>query len=572
MAQRIVVDPITRIEGHLRIEVIVDDNKKVTEAYSSSTLFRGIETILKGRDPRDAGLMAQRICGVCTYTHYKAGVIAVENALGIKPPLNASLARTLMTNAIFLHDHIVHFYQLHGLDFIDVVDALKADPAKAAEEALKWCKTPLKCGEGELRAVQERIKKFVAKGDLGPFANGYYGNPTYHLTPEQNLIGLSHYLECLDVQRVAAQLLALFGAKQPHPQSLTVGGVTCIMDLQNPATLGEYISKLNHIKNFIDNAYYPDVLMIGTMYKDEPSVINDIGVNNYYAYEDFPIGENEFLFGGGLVFNGDFSKIEKVNDDLITEDATHSWYSYKTPLQPYNGQQNPEYTGFKEEKTLNGKGEMVETKVLDIKGKYSWIKEPRYNGIPMQVGPLSNILINYAQKNKYVVPVVDKFLKDSGFTLEFMHSTLGRVIARMLEAKIVADNGDIALNKIIENFKAGDTSTCADYVIDNSKEYKGRYMGEAPRGALSHWCKIKNGVIENWQAVVPSTWNASPKDHKGQMAAYEACLIGLEIHDLTQPLEIIRKIHSFDPCIACAVHVMDTKGNKISEYKINPNL
>lgn len=572
MSKRIVVDPITRIEGHLRVEVMVDDNNVVTDAFSSSTLWRGLETIVKGRDPRDAGFLMQRICGVCTFSHYKAGIMAVENALGITPPLNAILTRTLMSNALFMHDHPVHFYQLHGLDFVDIVSALSADPFKAQDEAFKYTDFPYACGADHLKAVQAKVKAFVDKGNLGPFANAYYGHKTYHLTPEQNLIALSHYLECLRVQRTAAQMMAIFGAKQPHPQSLTVGGVTCVMDILSPARLGEYMTKFNEVKDFVDRAYYPDLVMAGKAYANESSILNDVGVANLFTEKEFQISQNEWLFESGIIMNGDLSKVEELDESKITEEATHSWYKNDKPLHPYDGEQEPNYTGFKDEKTLNAKGEMVNTKVLDTSGKYSWIKAPRYGGKPMQVGPLANIVVNYAKGNKYVVPVVDKFLADTGLPLTAVLSTLGRTACRMIEAKVIADNGLIALNNLIANIKSGDTETCAKYTIDTSKEYKGRYIGHVPRGTLSHWCRIEKGVIKNWQAVVPSTWNASPKDANGGMGSYEACLIGLKIADLTQPLEIIRKIHSYDPCIACAVHVMDTKGNEISEYKVNPSL
>jgi quinone-reactive Ni/Fe-hydrogenase large chain len=572
MSKRVVVDPITRIEGHLRIEVVVDDNNVVQEAYSGSTLWRGIETILRGRDPRDAGFMTQRICGVCTFSHYRAGIVAVENALGITPPLNALLTRTLMSNALFLHDHIVHFYHLHALDWVDIVSALSADPKAASQEAFKFCDYPFACGEDQLKLVQDRVKKFVEKGNLGPFANAYYGHPTYHLTPEQNLIALSHYLECLRIQRVAAQAMAIFGGKNPHPQSLTVGGVTCVMDILNPSRLGEYMVKFQEVADFVNRAYYPDLLMAGGAYAKEPSVLGDVGVANLFTYKEFQYSANEFLFDSGIVLNGDLSKIHDIDESKITEEATHSWYKNDAPLHPYDGEQEPNYTGFVDGENIDGKGEVVTTKVFDTKGKYSWIKAPRYNGMPMQVGPLANIVVNFAKGNKFVVPVVEKFLKDTGLPLEAVLSTLGRTATRMIEAKVIADNGLLAFNNLIANIKSGDTQTCAKYFIDKDKEYRGRYMGHVPRGVLSHWCRIKNGVIENWQAVVPSTWNASPKDSKGQMATYEACLVGMKIADLKQPLEIIRKIHSYDPCIACAVHVMDTKGNDISEYKINPNI
>ncbi len=568
MSKRIVVDPITRIEGHLRIEVVVDDNNVVKEAYSSSTLWRGIETILKGRDPRDAGFFTQRICGVCTYSHYKAGIEAVENALKIDPPLNAKLVRTLMNAALFLHDHPVHFYHLHGLDWVDVVSALSADPHKAADEAFKYTSNPIACGADALVETQNKVAAFVKKGHLGPFANAYWGHKTYRFTPEQNLIALSHYLKALQMQRIAAQMMAVFGGKQPHPQSLTVGGVTCIMDLQDPSRLGEYLTKFKEMADFVNRAYYPDLVMAGSAYATEPSVNAGLGTPNLITAKSFQINGNEFLFDSGFILNGEISKVFEIDESKITEEATHSWYADNEPLHPYNGKTNPKYTGFKEAQTVNGKGVMETTKVIKENEKYSWIKAPRYNGKPMQTGPLANIVINYAKGNKKVIKVVDQFLKDTGLPLKAVFSTLGRTAARMLEAKIIADNALEAFNSLIQNLKVDD-STYTTYQIDKNKEYKGRYIGNVPRGMLSHWVRIKNGVIQNYQAVVPSTWNASPKDAKGARGPYEESLVGLKIADLSQPLEIIRIVHSFDPCIACAVHVMDTKGNELSDYRVD---
>ncbi|MCR6585549.1 nickel-dependent hydrogenase large subunit [Campylobacter insulaenigrae] len=571
MSKKIIIDPLTRIEGHLRVEVIVDDNNVIKEAYSGSTLWRGLETIVKGRDPRDAGFLTQRICGVCTFSHYRAGIIAVENALGITPPLNAILTRTLMNAALYLHDHVVHFYQLHGLDFVDVVSALSADVKKASEEAFKYTDIPYATGADKLLEVQQKLKTFVDKGNLGPFANAYYGHPTYRFTPEQNLIALSHYLECLRIQRVIAQAMAIFGAKNPHPQSLTVGGVTCVMDLLNPSRMAEYMTKFQEVADFVNRAYYPDLIMAAKAYSQEASVLNDVGVNNFYTEREFQISKDEWLFEGGIIKNGDLSKVEEVDEEKITEEATRSWYADNEPLHPYDGKTNPNYTGLVDGESIDDKGNQVHSKVFDTKGKYSWIKAPRYENLPMQVGPLANMLVNYAKGNKLVVEATDAFLKASGLPLNALMSTLGRTGARAIEAKIISDNGLRAFNSLVENLKS-DENTCATYMIDKNKEYKGRFMGSAPRGALSHWCRIKDGVIENWQAVVPSTWNASPKDSNGIGGSYEQCLIGTKLADVKQPLEVIRAIHSYDPCIACAVHVMDTKGNNLSEYKVNVNL
>ncbi|MDR2100540.1 MAG: nickel-dependent hydrogenase large subunit, partial [Campylobacteraceae bacterium] len=410
MSKRIVVDPITRIEGHLRVEVVVDDNNVVTEAYSSATLWRGLEQILKGRDPRDAGFFTQRICGVCTFSHYKAGIMAVENALGITPPLNAVLTRTLMNNALFLHDHPVHFYNLHGLDWVDIVSALGADPKKASDEAFKYAETPLATGADHLKAVKDKVAAFAGKGHLGPFNNGYWGHKTYHLTPEQNLIALSHYLECLKIQRTVAQMMAIFGSKQPHPQSLTVGGVTCVMDLLDPARLGEYLVKFQEIADFINRAYYPDLVMAGKAYAGEKSVTGDMGVANLFTFKEFQFGAgaNDWLFDSGIILDGDISKVYEVDESKITEEATRAWYEDNEPLHPYDGKTNPKYTGFKDAQTIDGNNKSANTKVIDESGKYSWIKAPRYDGKPMQVGPLANIVINYAKGNERVATVVEK--------------------------------------------------------------------------------------------------------------------------------------------------------------------
>lgn len=562
--QRVVIDPITRIEGHLRIEVEVDENNVIQKAYSSSTLWRGIELILKGRDPRDAGLMAQRICGVCTYSHYKAGIEAVEDALGVEPPYNAKLVRSLLNESLYMHDHVVHFYHLHGLDWVDIVSALSADPKKASELAFKYTKLPIATGTDELTAVQERVKGFVAKGQMGPFANAYWGNKTYKFSPEQNLIALSHYLKALELQRVAAQMFAIFGAKQPHPQSLVVGGVTCVRDVLSPTRLAEWKSKYEIVKDFIERAYYADIVMAAEAYGTEASVLGGVGVKNFLAGDAFLLNKTENLFQSGYIKNGDISKVYDIDEMKIEEDVTHAWYKGDKPLQPYDGVTEESYTGFIDGDTVNGKA-----KVINPKEKYTWVKAPRYDKTPMEVGPLACLLVNYARGNKKVQTAVNDFLKQTGLPVAALFTTLGRTAARMLQTKLVADNAIITFNALVENIKTDDT-TYTKFEIDPDKEYKGRFIGEVPRGTLSHWVRIKNSVIENYQAVVPTTWNAGPMDANGQVGPYEASLVGLKLEDPTKPLEVLRVIHSFDPCMACSVHVMDMKGAEISEFKIKP--
>lgn len=567
--KRVVIDPITRIEGHLRVEVEVDDNNVIKNAFSSSTLWRGLEVIVKGRDPRDVGLLVQRICGVCTSSHYRAGIEAVENALGVTIPLNARYVRSMIAQALFLQDHIVHFYLLHGLDWVDVISALKADPKKAEQEAYKYCKNPYAAGETDLRLAQEKVQKMVDGGQLGIFANGYWGSKTYKFTPEQNLIALSHYLKCIEVQRDGAKLMAILGGKQPHPQSFVVGGVTCVRDLLDPSRLAEWKTRFENVKEFVERAYYPDVLMAAKMFGTEASVTQAVAVPNFISGEGIALNATENLFNPGYILNKDLTKAFEIDESLIMEECTHSWYKEDKPLHPYDGQTEPNYTGFVAKQTINGEGKSVETPSVNEAGKYSWIKSPRYDSKPFEVGPLACMLVGYAQGNERIKKVVNDFLKESGLPAAALFTTLGRTAARMLQTKLIAEHGMETFNSLIENLKK-DESTCTPVSIDPSKEYKGRYIGEVPRGMLSHWIRIKNAVVENYQAVVPSTWNAGPIDAKGQKGPYEANLIGMKLESITKPLEIVRNIHSYDPCIACAVHVMDAKGNKLGEYKIDP--
>jgi len=584
--KHIVIDPITRIEGHLRIEAIIDENNTIVDAYSSSTLFRGIETILKGRDPRDAGLLAMRICGVCTGTHYQRSIEAVEDSFGVTIPKNARIVRNLIQGSLYLHDHLVHFYQLHALDFVDVVSALSADPKKTALEAEKWAKVagtnPYIDGAGQFKEIQDRIAKFVKQGRLGIFGNGYWGNKHYKLTPEQNLIGVAHYLQALDIQRDMAKMQAIFGGKNPHPQSIVVGGVTCVQDIQNPSRIALFKSLLRDSTKFIKEAYLPDVYMAGTMYADEATdskatfteLMQGKGVGgtgggllNYMSYGDFRLDDTGFykaktLFPSGIVYGGDISKVEDVDPEKIAEDVTHSWYEGKKPLHPYDGQTIPQYTGL--DKRADG------IAYLKTDEKYSWIKSPIYNDTRVEVGPLARMVVGVARKDERITKYVTNFLERGNLPISVLFSTVGRTAGRAIETELMADVMHEWVDELAANAASGDLSTWTEFDFDKvSVKTKGMGLAEAPRGSLGHWVKVENGKIENYQAVVPSTWNAGPRDYKGRMGAYEASLIGTKVADPEQPLEIIRTIHSFDPCIACAVHVVDTKGKELGVYKID---
>jgi len=584
--KHIVVDPITRIEGHLRIEAVIDENNTIVDAYSSSTMFRGIETILQGRDPRDCGLLAMRICGVCTGTHYQRSIEAVEDAFDITIPKNARIVRNLIQGALYVHDHLVHFYHLHALDFVDVVSALSADPSKTAEEARKWASvagvSPYTDGPSQFKEIQERVAKFVKQGRLGIFGNGYWGNKHYQLTPEQNLIGVAHYLQALDIQRDLAKMQAIFGGKNPHPQSIVVGGVTCVQDIQNPARIALFKQLLKEGTKFVKEAYLPDVYMAGTMYADEATdskaTFTELmegkgaggtggGLLNYMSYGDFRLDDTGFykaatLFPSGIVYGGDISKVEDVDPEKIAEDVTHAWYEGTKPLHPYDGQTIANYTGL--DKREDG------IAYLKTDEKYSWIKSPIYNDTRVEVGPLARMVIGVARKDERITKYVTNFLTRAKLPVSVLFSTVGRTAARAVETELMADVMMEWVDELAANAANGDLSTWTDFDFDKvSIKTKGMGLAEAPRGSLGHWLRVEDGKIANYQAVVPSTWNAGPRDYKGRMGAYEASLIGTKVADPEQPLEIIRTIHSFDPCIACAVHVVDTKGKELGVYKID---
>jgi quinone-reactive Ni/Fe-hydrogenase large subunit len=573
--ERVIIDPITRIEGHLRIEVEIDENNTVSDAYASSTMFRGIEEILKGRDPRDAGLLAMRICGVCTGTHYQRSIEAVEDAFDITIPKNARIVRNLIQGALYIHDHVVHFYHLHGLDWVDITSALKADPAAAEAESFNWHATPYGTSKSELIQIQERLTKFVEQGRLGIFSNAYWGSSAYKLTPEQNLIATAHYLQALDLQRDAAKLMAIFGGKMPHPQSLVVGGVTCVQDIQNPSRIALFKTLLKKFSHFIKTAYLPDLAMAGVKYVDEALDGTGSGLKNFMSYGDFRLDDTGFynsalLFPQGVVLNGNLDTLHPFDQSKVAEDVTHAWYKGDKPLHPYDGQTKPNYTGL--EKKEDGMA------YLKTDEKYSWIKSPIYDDTRMEVGPLARMLVGVAAKDERITKYVMNFLTLLGDKLGLgepaparaLFSTVGRTAARAIETELMADVMMEWVDELAANVANGDHSTWSEFDFDKvSKNAKGHGLAEAPRGGLGHWVSIANGKIKNYQAVVPSTWNAAPRDHKNRMGAYESALMGTKVADPHQPLEILRTIHSFDPCIACAVHIIDTKGKELSHFKVN---
>lgn len=569
MSERIVIDPITRIEGHLRVEAAIEGGK-IKDAYSSGTMVRGIENIVRNRDPRDAWVFVGRVCGVCTSIHSLCSVRAVEHALDIIIPPNAEMVRNIMEAVLYMHDHTVHFYQLHALDWVDIVSALKADPKAAAllaQQLSPWAKNT----EGYFRNTQERLKKFVASGQLGIFANGYWGHPAYKLTPEQNLIATVHYLDALEWQKEIVKVHAVFGGKNPHPNFL-VGGMPCSIDLNeanaiNAERLALVKQKLQEGKDFIDQVYIPDLLMIAEVYKDEWSKIGG-GVSNYLSYGDFPLhgyaGIEDYLSPRGIVLDRDLSKVHPVDansSEEIKEYIYHSWYKYtegdKAGLHPYEGETNLEYTGPK-----------PPYKHLDVEDKYSWIKTPRWKGQPMEVGPLARLIVAYAAGKEPQKTAVDNVLRQLNLPAEALFSTLGRTAARGIETQLVAGWSLEFFDQLMKNLENGDSRMANPVMWENEnwpKKAQGVGLTEAPRGALAHFIVIENNRVKNYQMVVPTTWNASPRDENGNLSPYESALIGTPIHDANQPLEILRTIHSFDPCLACAVHLYDEEGKYVHQ-------
>ncbi|MGJ5074103.1 nickel-dependent hydrogenase large subunit [Bradyrhizobium oligotrophicum] len=574
MNQRIVVDPITRIEGHLRIEAETDPHGAITGAYSSGTMVRGIELILKGRDPREAWAFAQRICGVCTLVHGIASVRAVENALGYAIPPNAQLIRNLMIAAQYVHDHVMHFYHLHALDWVDVVSALKADPAATSQLAQSISSFP-KSSPGYFADTQKRLKAFVEGGQLGIFAGGFWGHPGFKLPAEANLMAVAHYLEALAWQREVVQLHTIFGGKNPHPNFL-VGGAPSAISLNTGGTaigidgLQTVKTVIGRMKDFVEQVYLPDTLAIASFYKDW--FARGEGVGNFLTYGDFPEkGMDDpasWLIPAGAILNRDLTTIHPVdmnNSEEIQEFVSHSWYGYASGkdkgLHPYEGETNLHYTGPK-----------PPFEQLDVGASYSWLKAPRWKGHVMEVGPLARVLMLHAKGHEPTRELAGYALGKLDLPLTAMFSTMGRTAARALESKIVVDQMSTWYDRLLSNIRAGDLNVHNSNKWDPSTwptEAKGVGFMEAPRGALAHWVVIKNKRIDNYQAVVPSTWNAGPRDSKGQPGPYEAALMDRHtLHDPRQPLEIQRTIHSFDPCIACAVHVIDPDGEELIQLQV----
>jgi hydrogenase large subunit len=581
--RRVIVDPVTRIEGHMRCEVNIDDDNIIRNAISSGTMWRGLEVILKGRDPRDAWAFVQRICGVCTGTHALTSVRAVEDALKITIPENANSIRNLMQLSLQVQDHLVHFYHLHALDWVNPVNALKADPTATSALQQKISPHNPKSSPGYFRDTQNRLLRFVESGQLGPFKNGYWTNPAYLLPPEADLMAVTHYLEALDFQKDIMKIRTIFGGKDPHPNWL-VGGVPCAINIDGVGASGAInMERLNLVSSlidrtiaFIDQVYIPDLLAIAGFYKGW-MYGGGISGQSLLSYGDIPDKANDYsaanlLMPRGAIINGDLTKVHEVDltdPEQIKEFIPHSWYKYPDDslgLHPWDGVTEPNY-----KLGPNTKGDRTHIKELDEAAKYSWIKAPRWRGHAMEVGPLARYVVGYAQGNKEITEQINFVLKTLDVPVTALFSTLGRTAARGLEAQWAAGKMRYFMDKMIANIKAGDLATANVAKWDPEtwpSSVKGVGFTEAPRGALGHWLKIENTKIANYQCVVPTTWNGSPRDEQGNIGAFEAALMNTKVERPEEPVEILRTLHSFDPCLACSTHIISPDGTELTQVKV----
>jgi len=544
MGTKITIDPITRIEGHLRIEVEVAGGK-VVNAWSSGQMFRGIEMILQGRDPKDAHHFVQRSCGVCTYTHALSSVRAVESAAKIRIPENARILRNLLHGAQFQQDHIVHFYHLHALDWVDIVSALKADLPKTAALSDNVSNAPWG-GTAYFKGVQQRLQSFVDSGQLGPFNNAYWGHPAYKLTPEANLMAAAHYIEALRLQAKSARMHAIFGGKNPHLQSLVVGGITSVGDL-TPDRVAQFLYIWKETQDFVKNVYIPDLMAVASFYKDWGAIG---GTTNFLAWGDLPQDEKEpesLFMPRGVILKRDLKGVKMAEQDKVTEHVAHAWYEEGAPKHPYQGETRPKHGHYKPD------------------GKYSWFKAPRYEGEPCEVGPLARVLVAYAKGKPEIKLAVDAALTKLAVPVEALFSTLGRTAARGLETVVIGDAMEGWIMELVGRLKNGDLKTYQPWDMP-SGTIRGFGLNDVSRGALGHWVEIKDKKISNYQYVVPSTWNLCPRDEKGKKGPVEEALIGTPVADPKRPVEVLRTVHSFDPCIACGVHVIDPDSNQV--YKV----
>jgi len=515
---KIVIDPISRIEGHLKIEAVVE-NGTVKEAKSSGMMYRGLENILKGRDPRDAARIMQRICGVCPTSHGLTAAFALDEVYGVNGSItdNGRILRNLVQGANFVQSHILHFYQLAALDYVDVTavaDYTGSDP------------------------TLNKVKEFIGRGHLGPFVPRYEGD--YRLSKAENRLAVSHYVEALNMRRLAHEATAIFGGKMPHNMSLVPGGSTSPVSVDKIAA---FLWKIEALLEFIDSSYLPDVLLVANRYSDYFGI--GAGCKQFLSYGVFDLDSDPDLtkrkryIPQGIV-KGNELKLRRFDPTKVTEEVQSSWYVDNGPVHPYDGSTEPD---------------------RDKAGAYSWVKSPRYAGEVLEVGPLARMLTSYVAGDAQVKAQIDGVLGQFKASPSALFSVLGRHAARAIECKLVAEK----LKEWVLQLVPGEP-TCTDYPLDISA--RGMGLHEAPRGALGHWVVVEGGRVKNYQAIVPTTWNAGPVDAQGQPGPIEQSLLGTKVKDQRNPFELVRIVRSYDPCLSCAVHVIDPKGTDMGRFVV----
>lgn len=630
--KHVVVDPVTRIEGHLRVEVKVDEGSgKVTDAISSGTAWRGLELIMNDRDPRDAWAYIQRICGVCTTAHALGAVRAVEDALGVKIPKNGNYIRNIMAASLTVQDHIVHFYHLHALDWVSPVAALSANPEATAalqNTVLNTYKLPVSGPAGidteafrkevpratpsYFKSIQDKIRAIVKSGQMGIFSAQWWDHPDYQLLPpEVHLMAVAHYIEMLDKQRELVTPHVIFGGKNPHPHYV-VGGMPCSISMDdgnspiNTARLDIVGRAVNLARSLVNEYYLPDLLAIGHIYvrkgmtdggglaKERVMAFGQFPLEQTSTTQDGTFFKNLLIRSNGVVENfgqgvakAKFTEItgdDLKNPEVFGEAVTHAWYEYDgkggdaQSLHPWEGQTNPKYTGPKT-------GSATDWKELNEQGKYSWLKTPLWHQKVCEVGPLAHYIVIYTKAKQGLLPDMtwaEKMMVDQieavskvlGLAPEvWMPTMVGRTACRALDCQLNAEVEKFFFDKLIANIKSGDTQVASMEKWDPStwpKKAVGVGIYEAPRGGLSHWVTIENGKITNYQCIVPTTWNACPRDDKAGHGAYELAMMDTKVKIADKPLEIVKVVRSFDPCMACATHLFNEKGEKINVVTTDP--
>lgn len=546
---RSIIDPITRIEGHLRAEMEVTDGV-VTDAWVSGGCFRGMELVVQDRTPEDAAYIVQRICGVCPVSHAHTSTIAAEKAYGITIPNNARIIRNLIEGAQFLHSHILWFYNLAGLDYVNPINALSADPVEAYDLA-----TELGTPSADFVGLQDRLTKFAENGQLSIFSGNWFDTGEYNLPPEADLILTAHYLEALQMQSKASEIAGLLGGKMPHIMTITPGGTAFVPTEE----------KLDDLKGLVDELYdwvtktlIPDTLAVAKFYPEAATFGKGVGRYGAWGVFEREFDENtsytdqmnnRYLPAGVL---DEKLNLSDVDESLITEYVGHSWYEGNADLPPFEQGVHPNFTGY------------------DVNDRYTWNKCPRYDGKPLETGGFARLLVAYKRNVPFIVEQIDTLLEILGAKkgdLSALQNTLGRTGSRQIETLYIAGLMKEWVEELCEALKGGDS----DY-FKGPEQITGEGTGfwEAPRGALYHSEKVKDGKITDYQIIIPSTWNLAPHDPDGNYGPMEQALIGVPVADIEKPINALRTVHSFDPCTACAVHIVEPKTGKKFETVTSP--